>query len=183
MVEEGVFPFQVEVTLTEDDYIAANLALYSTKKKSHSLLSTALVCAALGAASGWFFADVEAHASPWSTFIAPAIAGLLSGVAFHLLFKPLMLRRLVRRSVLSLKKRGPIPFLGRQVVTFDERGITGQSALSTIQLTWASLTARSADAERLYLLSGGAAFVTLPRRDLSKDELARIEEIIDRYLS
>lgn len=88
----------------------------------------------------------------------------------------------MQRAVASLKKRGPIPYLGRQQVTFDETGVTGESGSSSIRLNWSTLNARVDDADRIYLLSGGTAFVVLPRRDLSPVELTSIEDIVSRYM-
>ncbi|SDI05436.1 YcxB family protein [Paraburkholderia phenazinium] len=176
-------PFHICVTLTEDDYVAANIVMYSTGRMAKRRLKSVAGALVIGALVGWYWWQTHDNvATPWPGVIGFAVAGAALTFAIQTLFVPMILRRVMRRAVASLKKRGPIPYLGQQQVTFDERGVTGESSSSSIRLNWWTLTARVDDAERLYLLSGGTAFVVLPRRDLSPDELADIDDIVSRYM-
>jgi hypothetical protein len=176
-------PFHVSVTLTEDDYVAANIVLYSTGRTAKRRIKPVVRALIVGALVGWYWWQTHDElANPWTGVVLYALVGAALTYAIQTVFVPMILRHVMRRAVASLKKRGPIPYLGRQQVTFDETGITGESGSSSIRLNWSTLTARVDDADRIYLLSGGTAFVVLPRRDLSADALACIEDIVSRHM-
>jgi hypothetical protein len=176
-------PFHVFVTLTEDDYVAANIVLYSTGRTAKRRMKSVAGALVVGALIGWYWWQTHDElANPWPGVILFAVAGAALTFAIQTVFVPMILRRVMQRAVASLKKRGPIPYLGRQQVTFDETGVTGESGSSSIRLNWSTLNARVDDADRIYLLSGGTAFVVLPRRDLSPVELTSIEDIVSRYM-
>lgn len=175
-------PFQVSVTLTDEDFIAAHVALYSAKRTPRKQIRSIAIAAIVGGLLGWYWAATHIDASLISSIAACAIAAGALAFCNDAYFSPIFLRGIARAGLKARLKRGAVPFLGPQQVTFDETGVTGESTQSSLRLNWSSLTSRVDDAERIYLFAGGSAFVALPRRDLLPTQLAAIERVIARHM-
>ncbi|WGS51588.1 YcxB family protein [Paraburkholderia sp. D15] len=175
-------PLRVDVNLTDEDFIAAHVVLYSAKRTRGRQVRSLAMAAVLGGLFGGYWAASHAGVSMASSIAGCAVAAGVLSFCNDAFFMPVFLRGIARAGLKARAKRGAVPFLGPQQVTFDTTGVTGESALSSLRLNWSSLTSRVDDAERIYLFAGGSAFVALPRRDLLPDQLAAIERIIARYL-
>ncbi|MFM0598247.1 YcxB family protein [Paraburkholderia dilworthii] len=175
-------PFQVSVTLTDEDFIAAHVVLYSAKRTLRRRLRSVGIAAVVGGLAGWYWSATHVDISIATSIAACAIAAAALAFCNDAYFAPLFLRGIARAGLKARIKRGAVPFLGLQQVTFDATGVTGESTLSSLRLNWSSLTSRADDAERIYLFAGGSAFVALPRRDLLPTQLAAIERVIARYM-
>ncbi|WCM17975.1 YcxB family protein [Paraburkholderia bryophila] len=175
-------PFQVSVTLTDENFIAAHVVLYSAKRTLRKRLRSIGIAAAVGGVFGWYWAATHVDIALATSIAGCAIAAGALLFCNDAYFSPVFLRGVARAGLKARIKRGAVPFLGPQQVTFDTTGVTGESTLSSLRLNWSSLTSRVDDAERIYLFAGGSAFVALPRRDLLPTQLAAIEHAIARYM-
>lgn len=179
---QPTLPFQVDVTLTDEDFIAAHVMLYSAKRTRRRQVSSFAIAMAIGGLLGWYWAASHPGVSIASSVAGCAVAAGVLSLCNDIYFVPVFLRGVARAGLKARVKRGAVPFLGPQRVTFDTTGVTGESALSSLRLNWSSLTSRADDAECIYLFAGGSAFVALPRRDLLPAQLAEIERIVARHL-